>query len=490
MILEEDTRKLAQDKKLAIHRLLQSITRMDYQCFNKPIRWKDQSGEHTGIYHPMDLMHFLIKNLDILSRGKLYQKLSICKMALPVLFLNKGQLYMDRSLHQVEITWLRKGHLIEGARTNALIFLISMMHCGQQSIESFSKSKLENGLFRFKCYSDFGSCGFFTKHSLSSNNLRQAAKGTAEGMWFESTSNYDKFPASFGLLNLRGDAVQCIQTATTLASCSDLVFMFCNVDMFKEDRYKILQRETSEKLKLKDDGDKKINKLVVVFTKHAYHKTKENRTLFQNISKSVSWEIVRKDYQRLLNSVNCIIQESLKKTSVDSITTLNVHLRQENKESTSANNESARSISDSFIKIMDMIKNADKDQRSVLRESLFPLQSTTKYYPQTQRKEKRSFNIDEEKKLAIELIFIRRKRYEKIRKGLPETMSSFLKKLFDSTTVDQEVMFVFNMQHNLNEWCSKYLFNIRMQYLDSLRKLVSLKDKETERKLKPIDGQT
>ena len=75
-------------------------------------------------------------------------------------------------------------------------------------------------------------------------------------------------------------------------------------------------------------------------------------------------------------------------------------MRQENKESTSANNESARSISDSFIKIMDIIKNADKDQRSVLRESLFPLQSTTKYYAQTQRKEKRSFDIDEKRKLA------------------------------------------------------------------------------------------
>ena len=174
------------------------------------------------------------------SRDKLYQKLSICKMALPVLFPNKGQLYMNRSLHQVKITWLRKVHLMEWAPTNAPIFLISMMRCGLQSFESFSKSKLENGLFRFKCYSDFGSCGFFTKHSLSSNILRQAANGTAEGMWFESSSNYDRFPASFGLLNLRGDALQHIQTATTLASCSDVVFMFCDVDMFKDDRYKIL----------------------------------------------------------------------------------------------------------------------------------------------------------------------------------------------------------------------------------------------------------
>ena len=78
MILEKDRNKLVRDEKLATHQLLQSITRMDYQCLNKPIQWEDDSGEHTGFYHPMDLMHFLIKNLDIPSRGKLYQKLSIC----------------------------------------------------------------------------------------------------------------------------------------------------------------------------------------------------------------------------------------------------------------------------------------------------------------------------------------------------------------------------------------------------------------------------
>ena len=95
---------------------------MDYQCLNKPIRWKDKSGEHTGIYHPMDLMHYLIKNLDISSRGKLYQKLSICKLALPVLFRNKDQLYyMDMSLSQIKITWMSKGHLMEGEATPLML---------------------------------------------------------------------------------------------------------------------------------------------------------------------------------------------------------------------------------------------------------------------------------------------------------------------------------------------------------------------------------
>ena len=464
MILEENRNKLARDKKLATHRLLQSITRMDYQCLNKPIRWEDDSGEHKGFYHPMDLMHFLIKNLDIPSRGKLYQKLSICKLALPVLFPNKDQLYMDMSLRQVKIAWENEGHIVEGDVTNAPIMLISMIRCGQQSTESFSKSKLANDLFKFKCDPDFGSCGFFTKDSLSSNDSRKAAKGTVEGMWFEGKSNLDKFPASFGLLNLRGDALQHIQTATTLASFSDAVLMFCDGDMFQDDRYKNVLQETAEKLKLKDEGEKKIGKLVVVFTKDAQRNVKENRALFQNISKTVVWEKLGNSYQKFLASINDTIQKSLRETSIGSVSTLSARLRRENKESSAANIELAKSTNDSFINIMGMIKSADEDQRSVLRNSLLPLQSTTKHYAQTQRNENRSLDIDKKTELADELIAIRKGRYDKIRTGLPEAMSSFLKELFNLRTIDQKLMFVRNIQYSLDDWCSKYLFDIRMQY--------------------------
>ena len=48
---------------------------------------------------------------------------------------------------------------------------------------------------------------------------------------------------------------------------------------------------------------------------------------------------------------------------------------------------------------MDNIRNADEDQRKTLRESLFPLQSTTKDYAKTQREENRSRNIQKREKL-------------------------------------------------------------------------------------------
>ena len=112
---------------------------MDYQCLNRPIYWEDDSGKHKGYYHPMDLMHFIIKNLDIPSRCKLYQKLSLCKLAVPVLFPGKDRLYTDMSLRQLKITWVKGGQTVEGNVTNAPVILVSMIRNGRQSVESFSK---------------------------------------------------------------------------------------------------------------------------------------------------------------------------------------------------------------------------------------------------------------------------------------------------------------------------------------------------------------
>ena len=57
-----------------------------------------------------------------------------------------------------------------------------------------------------------------------------------------------------------------------------------------------------------------------------------------------------------------------------------------------------KDINDSLLEIMDAIKNVDEVQRSALKESLFPLQSTTKAYAETQRKENRSLDIRKKKK--------------------------------------------------------------------------------------------
>ena len=129
--------------------------------------------------------------------------------------------------------------------------------------------------------------------------------------------------------------------------------------------------------------------------------------MFQHISKTVLWEKVSNNYQKFLASINNTIQQSLREASIDSITTLSAQMRRENKESSGTNIESAKHINDSFLKMMEIIKDADEDRRSSLRESLLPLQSTTKYYAQTQRNENRSLDIDKKIELADELIAIR-----------------------------------------------------------------------------------
>ena len=486
--MERNKAKLAPDKKLAVHRLLQSITRMDYQCLNRLIQWEDNSGNHVGYCHPMDIMHFVIKNLDIPSRCKLYQKLSSCKLAVLVLFPVKDRLYMDMSLRQVKITWVKGGQTVEGNVTNAPVTLISMIRCGQQCVESISKSKLANDLFKFKSDPDFGSCGFFSKYSLSSNKSRQVAKGTVEGMWYEGKSNDDKFPASFGLLNLRGDAHEHMETASTLASASDVLFIFCAKDMFKTGSYKTLLRAITRKLSEKEGKQKKIQNLVVVFRKGVHESVKINRSLFQGISKPVIWEMFSNNYQTFLASINSTIQNLLRDTSMDTINTLNVRLGKEEKESSMVNTEISRDINDSLLKTMNMIKNVDEAQRSALRESLFPLQSTTKDYAVTQRKENRCLDIHKKANLADKLISMRKNRFKKIRNGLPKVMSEFLRELFNARTVNQKLMFVSNVQYHMDDWCSKYLFHTRMQYLESVKKLTSLKETEIKhKKMKQVD---
>ena len=370
-ILEKSETELAGNKELSIHRLLQSIHRLDYQCLNKTLQWKGNLEEHTGYYHPMDLMHFLIKNLDILSRGKLYQKLSLCKLAVPVLFRNKEDVYMDASLRHVKTGWIKAGQTVEGNVTNAPVAILSMIRCGQQATKNVSKSKLANDLFNFKRDPILGSCGFFSRDSFSSIDSRNLAEGTVDGIWYEGTSRSDdnKFPESFGLLNLRGDALQNKETAATVASTSDMVFMFCGGDMFENDRYKIFFQEINKKLNLKGDGEKKIKELVVIFPKDAYHQVKKNHALFEDICKHVVWKKICDKYQKLLVSISTRVKTYLKEMGKSAISTLNERLRSENKESNEEDNIINRTkyINHSLLTMMEKIKNADEDQRSVLR---------------------------------------------------------------------------------------------------------------------------
>ena len=193
------------------------------------------------------------------------------------------------------------------------------------------------------------------------------------------------------------------------------------------------------------------------------------------------------NYQAFLASINNTVQKSLAYTHMDTINTLNDRFKKEDKESSMANTGMSKNVNDLLLETMNMIKNANEAQRSALRDSLFPLQSTTKDYAETQRKENRSLDIHKKTKLADKLIAMRQSRFEKIKNGLPNIMSAFLGELFNARSVNQKAMFVHNIQYCMDDWCCKYLFDIRMQYLESVKQLTSLKKrkiKHTQKKNK------
>ena len=233
-----------------------------------------------------------------------------------------------------------------------------------------------------------------------------------------------------------------------------------------------------------------IRNLVVVFTKDLYESVKTNRSLFQRISKDVIWEMLSDNYQKFLASINNTVQNSLANTYLNTISTLNDRFEKEDKESSMANTGMSKGVNDLLLETMNMIKNANEAQRSALRESLFPLQSTTKDYAETQREENRSLDIHKKTKLADKLLAMRQARFEKIKNGLPKIMSAFLRELFNARSVNQKAMFVHNIQYRMDDWCCKYLFDIRRQYLESVNQLASLKERQIKHKKTKQDGET
>ena len=61
-------------------------------------------------------------------------------------------------------------------------------------------------------------------------------------------------------------------------------------------------------------------------------------------------------------------------------------------------------------------------------------------------------------------------------------MSAFLRELLNARSVNQKTMFVHDIQYRMDDWCCKYLFDIRMQYLESVKQLISLKGRQIKDK--------
>ena len=61
-------------------------------------------------------------------------------------------------------------------------------------------------------------------------------------------------------------------------------------------------------------------------------------------------------------------------------------------------------------------------------------------------------------------------------------MPAFLRELFNERSVNQKAIFVHNIQYSMDDWCCKYLFDIRMQYFESVKQLTPVKERGIKHK--------
>ncbi|XP_047130372.1 interferon-induced very large GTPase 1 [Hydra vulgaris] len=467
-IFETDSLHIASCKQIGILRWMKSIEMGDYQCLNKKIQWIDETGKHKGVYHPMDLLYYLIKNSDNSIRRKLYRKLFACKISVPVLLHKKKTLYMDFSLSKIELMWIKNSdQTVEINASHANLPVVSLLRIGKQGKSSISKSKLGNDLLKIKFESGLGGCGYFTRESLSSNYLRKASSGIVEALWFQKTTYEEKFSTSFCMLNLRGDALHYFENASILVNASDVVLFLCDAEMFEDNRYKELLANMARQIK---ESSRKL-KVIVLMTKKAYSKVKENRETFESLSEKICWIEIYKEPFKLLKLLQSEINKSL--DEIQKPSSLNKRFKSLKKESLSENNFRALEISELLLKKMSKIQDSDDTLGYKIRESLFPHQSIVKLYAQKQREETRSIDLKKKYLIQSELSDIKSSQYRLICNGLSNVTQKFITNLIDCDDLSK-LNYVYLVQDKLDIWCKENIsamtniltkFNKKLNYL-------------------------
>ena len=488
-IISNQPGKLPKSKEMATFKFLQSILRMDFKCLNQPIAWEDDEGnEHKGVYHPMDLLYQVVNHLDIPSRCVLYQKLSMCKLAVPVCFRQKNLIYMNASLHQVKISWNVGDQKKESNVTIASIPVVSMIRIGRLSENFISKSQFANDILGFKAEAKIGSCGFFTKCSAASNNRRKLAKGNVEGVWFETSDELDAFESSFAMLNLRGNGKEHVDASLRLASATDILILFCHEDMFKDEHH-IAYLNNLKKNTKDSNGKSIIKRIIIIFTKASIQEVGQCHTKFAEICSNLNYELFEGDYVKLLTSVQKEIQKSLKRDMGNTPRTLNERFLTDStyaKEFKGKITENALDVSNSFIKEMGLLIQASKNLELQLEigMNIFPLQSFIESFAETVCRECHSLDITKKQKWKCEAYKNRENQYQKISNGLPEAMSLFLRVLFEYQDSKEQMLFVRGVQDRLDDWCSEHLFQIRNDSRTAHKNLITLREDEREKRKK------
>ena len=472
LVFESNSSFPKSNKNLALISWLKSIETGDYQCLNKKIKWIDNwEGKHKGIYHPMDLIYYVIKNSNIPDRRKFYKRLFVCKLSIPVLLPKKKLLYMDLSLRNVGLMWKNSSDQVcEKNAADAELPVVSLLRFGKQSKNSISKSKLGNDLLKVKFENGLGGYGYFTRESLSSNSLRKASNGLVEAMWFQKSSCEETFQKSFCMLNLRGDALQHIENACSLVNASDVVLFLCDTEMFEDNRYKELLAEMARRTK----ESARMLKIVILMTKEANAKIKENLKMFKSISENIVYLIIDKEPVEFLKSV----QNKINKYLVDileSNNSLNTRFDKLKNESLKEKKSGALEVSALLLKEMGRIRDSEDTLRHKVKKDLFPLQSIVKFYAQKQREETRCTDLKKKYAIQRELSDLKASQYKSIKSGLSVVMWNFITYLI-ACDEPNLLSYIYCVQDKLDIWCKENISAIKTELNISNKKLNNLKE--------------
>ena len=212
-------------------------------------------------------------------------------------------IYMNISLHHVKTSFAVGDKRKESNVTATPLLVVSMMRIGIMSKNFISKSKLANNILGFKADAKIESCVFFTKNSAASNNFRTLAKGNVEGVRYEKSNGFDDlFESSFSLLNLRGNALDQVNTSLKLVSATDILILFCDKDMFKDDRCVGYLDNLKEKTK-DENGKPVVKKLIIIFTKVCEQNFEQLRQKFAEICSKFIYKMFQGNYEEILTGV-------------------------------------------------------------------------------------------------------------------------------------------------------------------------------------------
>lgn len=484
-IVESETHEtLAPDRKTAVLRLLQSIIMMDYTSINQLIKWKDEKGEQTGHYHPMDLIHTVILKSSAANRQKLFKKLAFCKLAVPVLSVSGFEefkdeaLFFDTSLHHIPVSWIEKtGHLVEGNAINANITVVSMLRMGEISL---SKSSIGNDILGFKKHALKGSCGFFNKNAMSSMRVRVKSEGNVEALWYEQIGKPADFSESFTLLNLRGDALSHADTASVMVANSDVVIMFVEENMFTKINYRGVLQQIAREVKTESNP-----RLIVVITEITKDRFKSQQRLFRDISSNLGCKIVEPESKELLPFLRKEIQDYLNterspKPLMDRFSVEEgIELESKQIPYASESNDTASTMLRDLVAIGD---KTNEGGRNEARKDLLPLQSKVKAYADAQRKSNRSPDIEIRKQKSNEMIAIREEQFKLVNNDFPSFIKKFATFLLEQVVDSACSAYVKNIQNSLDEWCKQRLTQLRQQYTVAVNAYQKCKEEDDKKR--------